>query len=247
MAFDRLASASSLPSTEKLFHRDAYLRECDATVIHVEGEFVVLDRTIFYAESGGQEWDEGTIEGIRVIDVQDQNGRLIYANHPLVTVPSVKVDTVIVHRLEKPALFRPGEKVHLSLDWSRRYANMRQHSASHFLYAAARELFASQNIDAITKGCHIRPDGHRFDFSDDPGPAASAVIEARANELIGTGLPIVLSPEPMSEEIKYWRYGDTIIIPCGGTHVRSAGELGPIRVRRAKKGKNVTRLSGQFC
>ena len=246
MAFARLQIPGSIPGTQKLFHDDPYLKEADATVLYVDGAFVILDRTIFYAESGGQEWDEGEISGIRVIDTQDQGGQLIYVNHPRVHVPAVKVDTIVVHRLSEPASFQVGDRVDLKLDWDRRYANMRQHSASHFVYHAVHQIYGPSNEALITKGCHIRPDGHRFDFGGDlPGDRIPEVQEM-ANALIAQRLEIGLEPEPMSGEIKYWTYDRDIIIPCGGTHVRSAQELQPLTVGRSKKGKNVTRISGKF-
>lgn len=247
MAFARLQLLAPIPGTKKLFHDDPYLKEADATVLYVDREFVILDRTIFYPESGGQEWDEGEISNIRVIDTRDQGGQLIYVSHPRVHVPAVKVDTIVVHRLLEPAPFHVGERVNLKLDWARRYANMRQHSASHFLFHAVNQIYGSPNDSLITKGCHIHPDGHRFDFGGDlPGDRIMEVQET-ANALIAQKLEIDLEPEPMSGEIKYWTYSPDIIIPCGGTHVRSAQELQPVMVGRSKKGKNVTRISGKFA
>jgi alanyl-tRNA synthetase len=246
MAFDRLKFPMVFPATRKQFAADPYACEAEATVIHREGEFVVLDESLFYAESGGQEWDEGHIGGRRVVDVQDQSGRLIHLSHPAVRVPSVKVDTVIVHRMEAPTDFQVGERVKIKIDWQRRYANMRSHSASHFLYYAIRKIYESPGDELSLKGCHIGPHWFRFDFAADLSGDKIANVEELANDLIAQGGDIVMEPDPDCYEVFYWRYGNDIIIPCGGTHVRSARELSPIHVRRQKKGAGLTRFYGEF-
>lgn len=248
MAFARLAFLEVLPKTVKLFHPDPYAREAEAEVIYVDREFVVLDRTVFYAESGGQEWDEGTIDGVRVVDVQDQSGRPVSVKVPRVPLPAIQVDTVIVHRLSEPAPFKPGQKVHLGLDWTRRYANMRNHSASHFMFHAVQETMREGSDDILTKGCHIHPQGSRLDFVADLSSEKFPEAEAATNAMIAKGLPISMDPEPACDEVFYWNYEDgRILIPCGGTHVRSATELGDIRLRRSKKGAGLTRISVTFA
>jgi alanyl-tRNA synthetase len=245
MAFPRLAFPEILPKTLKLFHTDPYLREAEAAVIHVDREYVVLDRTVFYAESGGQEWDEGTIDGLRVVDVQDQSGHPLSVKAPRVPLPSINVDTVIVHRLAEPCPFKQGQRVALELDWPRRYANMRNHSAVHFVLHAVHE--SQREADLLVKGCHIHRAGSRIDFSADLPGAILPAVEAAANGLIAKCLPIRMEAEPASDEVYYWTYdGGRIVIPCGGTHVRSAGELGPLKLRRSKKGTNLTRVSAAF-
>jgi alanyl-tRNA synthetase len=245
MAFDRLKCPAGLPGTRKRFADDAMARRGEATVLHVDGEYVVLDATLFYPESGGQEWDEGEIDGCRVVDVQDQGGRLAYLERAGVRVPAVKVDTVIVHRLAAPAPFDTGTHVACVLDWERRYALMRSHSAGHFLFYALRKVYSSPGEDLFLKGCHIDRKGFRFDFAADLAADRLSEAQGLANDLIAQGRDIVMEPDPNCYEVFYWRYGD-IVIPCGGTHVRSARELAPITVRRQKKGAGVTRFYGEF-
>jgi len=248
MAFPRLAFPEIMPKTAKLFHADPYLREAEADVVYVDREFVVLDRSIFYAESGGQEWDEGTIDGLKVVDVQDQSGRPLSVKAPRVPLPSINVDTVIVHRLREPCPFKPGQRVALAIDWPRRYANMRNHSAAHFVLHAVQQTLDKNDDDLPVKGCHIHPAGSRIDFAADLPGASVPAVETAANDLIATGLPIGMEAEPASDEVYYWTYdGDRIVIPCGGTHVRSATELGPLKLRRSKKGANLTRVAAAFA
>lgn len=191
------------------------MKEARAKVLFVRDDFVVLDRSIFYAESGGQAPDRGTIAGIYVADVQDQGGRLLFVDHPRVRVPAVKVDTVIVQRLATSALFRVGETVVLSLDWANRYRTMRHHSASHFLFHAASRIWFDGGPPQV-KGCHIDAQGHRFDFAANLDGDRLAEVEALTNDLIAQGGDIVLELEPRSSEIRYWCYGSDIVIPCGG-------------------------------
>lgn len=245
MAFDRLKFQKPLPATRKRYLDDPFARAGEATVLHVDGDFVVLDQTLFYAESGGQEWDEGDIAGQRVIDVQDQGGRIAYLTHRDVRVPAVKVDTVIVHRLAEPARMAVGDRVTMAIDWTRRFANMRSHSAGHLLYHAIRKIYEAPGEELFLKGCHIGPAWFRFDLAADLSGDRVADVAALANDLIARGLEIVMEPEPTCYEVFYWRYGD-IVMPCGGTHVRSARDLAPIAVRRQKKGAGLTRFYGEF-
>ncbi len=248
MAFARLAFPEILPKTAKLFHADPYAREAEAEVLYIDREFVVLDRTVFYAESGGQEWDEGAIDGLRVVDVQDQSGKPVSVKSPRMPLPAIQVDTVIVHRLAEPAPFRQGQKVHLAIDWTRRYANMRNHSASHFMFHAVQEALREGGEDILTKGCHIHPQGSRLDFVADLPSDKIPAAESAANGMMQRGLPILMDPEPACDEVFYWNYDNgRILIPCGGTHVKNAAELGDIRLKRSKKGAGLTRVSVAFA
>ncbi len=237
-----LNTAEHVPPTRKLFHVDPYLAHCEATVIFVLDDLVVTDQTIFYAESGGQAADQGSIDGIPVIDVQKQGGTTLTVHREDIEVPPVSIDTFIVHRLAQPMPFRPGQRVLMELDWQRRWLHMRYHSASHFLYHAVRTICKSEEGGAPrTRGCDIHSESARFDYWD-PIPGESVPeIERVANDLIAVGAPIRMEREPRADDLFYWTY-QNIVIPCGGTHVRSSQEVGPIRVQRRSKGKNNTRV-----
>lgn len=242
MAFDRILLPGSISRTEKLFHVDAYSTSASARVLFVADEFVVLDRTILYAESGGQACDQGLINDVQVTDVQDQGGRALYVHRTDIDVPVVKVDTIIVHRLAEAADFQVGQEVTLTLNWQRRYRLMKAHSAAHFLFHAIQTIYGSPGAKVFTKGCHISEDGARFDFAANLDSALSPEVEKLANDLIGSGQNIQMIPEPASSEVFYWTVGN-IVIPCGGTHVKHTRELSPIRVSRKKKGSGLTRVS----
>ena len=236
---------SDLTPTRKLFHHDPYKRNCQAQVLVVRGNHVVTNQTVLYAESGGQDSDTGWIEGIPVVDVHKQYGRPITVRREGVDVPSVVVDTVIVHTLAEPPPFAAGDTVNIQVDWGRRYQLMRHHSASHFLFHACHQICSNDQDTLYTKGCSITADSARFDFSGNiPGDRVQA-IEDLANQLIARNEDITMESESLTDEIWYWRYAG-ILIPCGGTHVANARELGEITVRRSKKGQTTTRVSLDF-
>ena len=98
--------------TKKLFEENAYLKECIGKVIHVNLNEVVLDKTILFAFSGGQESDSGKIGGIAIVDSKIEGKD-------------------IVHVLEKKADFKEGEEVKVELDWEKRFKLMKLHSLAH--------------------------------------------------------------------------------------------------------------------
>jgi len=240
-----LNTAAAIPATRKLFHADPYCTEATGTVIFVHADLVVTDRSVFYAESGGQVPDQGTIDGIPVIDVQKQGGRTARVANPKVAVPAISVDTFIVHRLAQPASFAVGQEVTMKIDWDVRYLHMRYHSAAHFLYHAVRTLLPCDGEGPTTRGCYIYGEGARFDYFDPVPAEAIPAIEEFANEMIRRGHAIRMEAEPDADDLLYWIYDD-VIIPCGGTHVRSAQEVGQISVKRRAKGKNNTRVYCSF-
>jgi alanyl-tRNA synthetase len=235
----------ALPSTVKIFNEDPYAREAEAKVVFVEGPYVVTDRTVFYAESGGQASDTGTLGGVRVVDVAKKGGERLVVKRPDIEVPAVTVKTTIVHQLAQDPPFKVGDVVKLEIDWARRYKLMRYHSACHFLYHAAHRVYDKPGDEIFTKGCSIGDVGARLDFFGDIDGARVGEVEKIANELIASPIDIIMEVEPLTQDIHYWRCGD-IVIPCGGTHVRSTTELSPIRVKREKKGQTTTRLSCVF-
>lgn len=226
----------ALPVTRKLFHEDPYQRAASATVVAVSEMDIVLDETIFYAESGGQAPDRGTIGGVRVVDVQKEAGHWVQ----LPNGETAKVDSVIRHRLAEEAPFAVGDEVALELDWARRFHNMQMHTLAHFLFIATGEHLASVGVPLATKGCYIETDSARFDFVGRIEAEAVPGIEARVRELVETSG--TASVEKLQDDVFMWRSAGREI-PCGGTHVADAGEIvGAVDVRRRSKGSSLTRL-----
>jgi misacylated tRNA(Ala) deacylase len=234
--------------TDLLFRDDAYLTEATATVIGAGPDGIELDRTLFYASSGGQPGDTGRIGGTSVTGTVHPDGdraRVLHQTAPGATLPS------------------PGEAVTLRLDWERRHRLMRMHSALHLLSVA---------LPYGVTGGQIGEDKGRLDFDMPEPPEDVAAIEAFLNDHVAADLAIsaewiteaelAAQPEmvktmkvkpPMGQGrvrlIRIGRGGDTLDLqPCGGTHVRSTGEIGRLRIGKIeKKGRENRRVNLHFA
>jgi alanyl-tRNA synthetase len=236
-----LNNQNLLPPTEKIWIEYPYLTECEATILYVQDNYLVTDKTIFYPESGGQVADRGWINEVHVVDVQKQPGHLIHVKRAGIDVPSIQINTVVVHVVEAGYSFQVGQKVNMRLDWQLRYLHMRYHSASHFLYHAVSSIYGKDGKTPYIRGCHIYAESARFDYADNLDSSCVPEVSFLANALISEGQNITMEPDPSTKDISYWQYGN-IIIPCGGTHVRHASEIGSISVKRKKTGKATTRM-----
>jgi misacylated tRNA(Ala) deacylase len=230
--------------TGKLFLRDAYLREFDSRVVRVSGREVWLEHTAFYPGGGGQPHDKGTLKvgpvEARVVDVQRRDGE-------------------IVHVTDNPIPETVGHLVG-ELDWQRRYAHMRYHTALHVLSAVLWRDFGAK----VTGG-KMYADRARMDFSFPGGWTVEVVgeIERSANRELGRECPITvyeLSPEEAAgrpelirtreslvpEEIDSVRVVEIQDIDAqadGGTHVANTREVGHLSITSHKsKGRDNKRV-----
>jgi Ser-tRNA(Ala) deacylase AlaX len=206
--------------TTKAFWSDSYSTSHDATITSVSGADVTLDSTIFFAFSGGQESDRGTIGGF--------------------PVQSAKKDGVnIVYTLPQEHGLSLGQKVLVEIDWVRRYRLMRLHFAAELVL----ELFYAE-LDGVEKvGAHIAQEKARIDFAwpESIGPLLAKIAE-NANRIIRSNLDIRTGFEDEVNEKRYWEIKGLSRVPCGGTHVRRTGEIGPIRLKRNNIGKGKERV-----
>ncbi|MFN0172457.1 MAG: alanyl-tRNA editing protein [Bryobacteraceae bacterium] len=214
--------------TERLYYHDSYLREFPARVTRLEdgGRRVYLDRTAFYPASGGQPSDRGELNGIAVVDVVDE-------------------DAEIAHLLDRPL---EASEVTSAVDWTRRRDFMQQHSGQHLLSAVFAEQFGFPTVSV-----HMGEQSSTVDLETPSVETAQLVAaERRANELVCEDLPIAVSFEETAEGLRKAseRAGTLRIVSigsldrsaCGGTHVRSTGEIGPILLRRLDKVRGITRV-----
>ena len=232
--------------TQRLFLDDPTLASTTATVIASGPEGIVLDRTVFYARGGGQPGDSGVL-------------RWDGGETPI--TEAVKGEGEAIRHLSAPdaALPAVGSSVTAAIDWQRRHAHMRMHTAMHLLCSLIKGA-------AVTGGA-VGADKSRLDF-DLPTPPPKEEIEAGLNALIAADHPVqiewvdesVLDTDPglvrtMSVQpprgtgrLRLMRIGEgetqVDLQPCGGTHVSSTGEIGPIRVLKIEnKGKQNRRIT----
>lgn len=234
--------------TECLFRDDSYLRECEARVLAVNEQGVVLDRTVFYANSGGQPGDLGVL-------LTASGARVPVAN----TIYLDQMKTEIAH---VPAPGTPplsaGATVAAQIDWDKRYARMRMHTALHLLSAALPY--------AVTGGSVGDTEG-RLDFDIPEAGLDKDAITAKLAEMIAAnaavtsrwisdeeltanpGLVKTMSVKPPmgTGKVRLIEIAGLDLQPCGGTHVRSTGEIGKVAVTQIeKKGKQNRRVRLAF-
>ncbi len=234
--------------TVYLFRDDSYLTEAEARVTAAGPEGIELDRTVFYASSGGQPGDTGRIGALTVTGTVHPDGdraRVLHLVEPGADLPD------------------PGDTVPLHLDWERRHRLMRMHTALHLLSVA---------LPYGVTGGQIGEDKGRLDFDMPEPPDDVAAIEALINQHVAADLPVTAEwitddelaaqPEmvktmkvkpPMGQgRVRLIRIGTgdgTIDLqPCGGTHVRATGEIGRLRIGKIeKKGRANRRVNLHFA
>jgi len=233
---------SDLRPTEKLYYQDVLARKADARIARVEGNKVILDRTLFYAEGGGQIGDIGCIGPVAIIDTQKQGGQLVIKRG----LPQVNVGTEVVHfaAADVSAVFAPGDRVEIEIDDRHRTGCMRHHGATHL---AMCQIWQRLGRDAfVTKGCWIGPQEARLDMFTEHrlGAELIAEIEAGVNAWIQTDEAIEMRPVPDVPEMFIWNcaLNEVLSMPCGGTHPPRLGGIGRVRLQRRSKGKKLERI-----
>ncbi|MBX3622754.1 MAG: alanyl-tRNA editing protein [Rhizobacter sp.] len=234
--------------TELLFRDDAYAQTAEATVLSASERGVVLDRTIFYPLGGGQVGDTGTLrrESGELLQVVDTRKGDVQKGDP--------PDSVLHLLAPGSALPAPGERVALAIDWPRRHALMRLHTALHVMSCV---------VIAPVTGGNITPDKGRLDFDIDMSLLDAAAIERQTNALIARAVDtetVWITDEELDAQpelvktmsVKPPRQGGRVRLlkipgidlqPCGGTHVRNIGEIKGIRVVKIRsEGKHNKRV-----
>ncbi len=217
---------------DRLYYTDSYLREFAARVTgrSPDSATVYLDRTAFYPTSGGQPFDTGSIAGVPVTEVaEEEDGR-------------------IAHRLAAP--FAGNDAISGAIDWTRRFDHMQQHTGQHLLSAVFEETFGLHTVSF-----HLGTESSTLDLDGGPLDAAGAAdAERRANALIVENRPVAVQFEDAAavEGLRKasQRQGTLRIVSiegldrsaCGGTHVRATGEIGSLLIRKIEKIRQSVRV-----
>lgn len=225
--------------TGKLYEKDPYLTRFDARVFSCargrKGFEVVLDRTAFYPEGGGQPWDTGVLGGVRVLEVHERGER-------------------IIHTCEGP--LEENTQVEGEIDWARRFDLMQQHSGEHIVSGLAHARWSCDNVgfhmgsDVITIDLNVVLDeadlrwlegeANRYVWEDHPvrvdypGPAELAALDYRSKKELTGRVRIVTFP-------------GADVCACCGTHVASSGQVGLIKllsVQRFREGVRMELVCG---
>lgn len=220
--------------TVKLYDENSHLFEFDATVLSCEqasGNYaVVLDRTAFFPEGGGQASDRGTLGNARVIDVQIS-------------------EDVITHFTDKPLI--TGETVRGVLDRERRFDYMQQHSGEHIVSGVAHKLFGCENV-----GFHLGEDIVTLDFDKYLDREQILIIEKKANEAVFLNVKFKTyypddvtlatlqyrSKKELDGAVRIVEIEDTDMCACCAPHVDTAGEIGLIKLLDSEKLRGGVRI-----
>jgi len=229
--------------TEEVFRDDAYAKSCTATVTGVDESGIRLDRTVFYPTGGGQPGDVGAL-------VRGDGTRIAIADTRKGATPG-EVVHVPASGQPAPAI---GEPVTAEIDWSRRHRHMRMHTAMHVLCAVVPYGVTGGQVGELRS---------RLDFDIGDGSLDKAAIEAKLNELIARDAParprwiadedlaaqpelvrtMSVKPPSGAGRVRLLDIEGVDLQPCGGTHVRSTGEIGRVAVEKIEnKGKRNRRV-----
>lgn len=220
--------------TEKLYYTDSHIHEFSARVLSCEkakkGFAVILDKTAFFPEGGGQPADTGIIGPAAVRDVQEQNGEIFHYTDQALT---------------------PGEEYACALDWEQRLCRMQNHSGEHIVSGITHKLYGFDNV-----GFHMGAECMTIDFSGELSWEQLTEIETLANQAVQDDLPVKTcfpGPEALSQmeyrsKLELTRDVRIVEIPgtdrcaCCAPHVKRTGEIGLIKLLSAERHRGGVRI-----
>jgi alanyl-tRNA synthetase len=222
--------------TERLYQQDSYRTEFEARIVavspHADRYAVELDKTCFYPEAGGQPSDTGMIEGVRVEGVVEDADRVLHLTS------------------EQPG-FGPGDRVKASIDWERRLINMQQHTGQHVLSQAFLRVLGAATVSSRLGVEHSTIDIAVPDLTWEEAKATEdlanrigyenrpvEIFEAGKDEVEGLRVKMPVD----RDVIRVVEVKDFDKSPCGGTHTRATGEIGPIKILRWERVREASRV-----
>lgn len=221
------------PETEKLYYKDSHMKEFEAEVLGKEQDWLILNKTAFYPLGGGQPADKGQINNVEVLDVQ-------------------KSDGIVLHKVEDVEKFEEGEEVHGEIDWERRSRIMKNHTSTHVILGAAREVLGEHVWQA---GSDLSEDSARLDINHHRRIERSEIkkIEELANQVVMErrnvefeymertkaeqkyGFRLYQGGPVPGKELRILKVEDWDTEACGGTHVEDTGEIGFIKILNTER------------
>jgi Ser-tRNA(Ala) deacylase AlaX len=206
--------------TERVFWDDPYLTGLDTAVASVDGDAVTLASTIFFAQSGGQESDEGSIAGLPVLEARPEGREIVYV-------------------LPDGHGLRPGDPVRVEIDGARRQKLMRLHFAAELVLELVYR--AVPGIEKV--GAHIAANKARLDFAYPENISELFLpVLTEIARLVAADLPVTSAFEDEVRERRYWEVAGFARVRCGGTHPKRTGEVGAIVLNRKNPGRGVERI-----
>ena len=222
-------------TTERLFDQDSYLKEFQATVLDCEKEEeswrVVLDRTAFFPEGGGQSGDCGVLGTIEVTGTIDKDG-------------------IIYHLVKEP--LQVGQAVEGKIDFSTRFDKMQQHTGEHIVSGIVSSLYGYHNV-----GFHLGDEVTTFDFDGELSKEQVLDLENRVNEVVFANVPVVVT-YPEHEKLSTLEYRSKIeiegqvrlvtiegidVCACCAPHVKRTGEVGIVKIISCERHRGGCRLT----
>lgn len=220
--------------TEKLYYTDSHIHEFSARVLSCEkakkGFAVVLDKTAFFPEGGGQPADTGLIGPAAVRDVQEQNGEILHYTDRALT---------------------PGQEYACALDWEQRLCRMQNHSGEHIVSGITHKLYGFDNV-----GFHMGAECMTIDFSGELSWEQLTEIETLANQAVRDDLPVRASfPDPealssleyrskleLTHDVRIVEIPGVDRCACCAPHVKRTGEIGLIKLLSAERHRGGVRI-----
>ena len=230
--------------TDELFREDSRLTECLARITAVDERGVQLDRTVFYPQGGGQAGDAGELvlaDGTRIAIADTRKGE---APGEIVHIPAAE-------QSDSLGKLQPGDEVIARIDWERRHAHMRFHTATHLLCAL---------VPHPVDGCSITAEYARLDFHMNE-PLDKEALTAGIARLVAQAHPVrqrwiadaeldadptlvrsmSVQPPRGTGRVRLLEIENVDLQPCGGTHVANTSEVGRVVVRKIEKKSAMTR------
>jgi Ser-tRNA(Ala) deacylase AlaX len=199
----------------KIFWEDPYRDRTEAVVTGVQGNQVTLDNTVAFAYYGGQAFDTGTIGAFSIENAVYDEGEIRYTLSPTHTL-------------------KAGDTVSVLIDWERRYTIMKLHFAAELLLVILTNRFGQHSITRAD----ILEDRAILDFTwEGDISAAFQVLEEELAGLIAANLNITSDYTDQAHEKRFWEIPGFAKVNCGGTHLKTSGEIGAITLKRRQNGE----------